>query len=657
MLNRWSLGSNAVFSLPLMMLLAVLSLSGCGGGGEEAETGSATMGASLAPDTIAPSVPGDVSADAVSSAQIDLAWAASTDNRAVTGYRILRNGSEIATLDNVTEFEDTGLSASTQYSYTIEAVDGAGNVSGQSAVTLATTPAPDSTPPTVSSVSTEDAPIPVAVNSAITVDFSTPVAKSTVNPQTFKVETRGGSPIAGDVSVRGNTATFTPSAGLPADTEHTATVTTDVTDTAGNSMAATFATTFVTAAVADTAPPTVSSTFPANAATGIALNITVSVAFSEAMTNATLTTSSVSLKETSSGTAVGGKISVSGKAATFVPSANLKKSTQYTATITTAAKDAAGNSLGANYSWTFVTGTAVDSTAPKISATDPANGLTGVALNNSVKARFSEAMLNSSLTTASFKLKVTSSGTAVSGTVQVNGVYAEFIPSAALAANTQYTAAVTIVAKDAARNPLAASFTWKFTTGAVLDTTLPTVLSTSPKYSATGVPPGSTISATFSSPMRSSTLTTASVVVKNGSGTAIAGTVSVNSTIVTFTPLVALTGGAQYTATITTAAKDTGGNSLAADYLWSFTTAAATTTAALEWDAVTAANLSGYRVYYGLSPGTYIQARGQGIGNGKATTHTVAGLNRGIRYYFSVTAFDTSGNESDYADEVFKDIP
>ena len=80
--------------------------------------------------------------------------------------------------------------------------------------------------------------------------------------------------------------------------------------------------------------------------------------------------------------------------------------------------------------------------------------------------------------------------------------------------------------------------------------------------------------------------------------------------------------------------------------------------AILEWDAVAAANLAGYRVYYGTAPGKYVQSAGGGVlVLGNVTTYTVTGLSRGTRYYFAVTAFDTSNDESVYSNEVFKDIP
>jgi hypothetical protein len=80
-------------------------------------------------------------------------------------------------------------------------------------------------------------------------------------------------------------------------------------------------------------------------------------------------------------------------------------------------------------------------------------------------------------------------------------------------------------------------------------------------------------------------------------------------------------------------------------------------TVTLAWDSVTAPNLSGYRIYYGTAPGVYLQPRGQGVNVGNVKTYTITGLSRGIRYYFTATAYDSSNNESVFSNEVFKDIP
>ncbi len=113
----------------------------------EIQTDMATPlgGASL--DTTPPSAPANVVASAVGPAQVNVSWTASTDNVGVTGYRVERcqgagcTGFAQVGTPSGTSFSDSGLSASTSYSYRLVAVDAAGNVSGYSAVASATTPA------------------------------------------------------------------------------------------------------------------------------------------------------------------------------------------------------------------------------------------------------------------------------------------------------------------------------------------------------------------------------------------------------------------------------------------------------------------------------------------------------------------------------------
>src|SRR3989338_8681951 len=109
----------------------------------------ATLNTSTSPDTTAPTTPTNLSATAVSSSQINLSWTASTDNVGVTGYNVYRNGTQIASVA-ATSYNDTGLVASTAYSYTVSAYDAAGYSSVQSASASATTQAvsTDITPPT-----------------------------------------------------------------------------------------------------------------------------------------------------------------------------------------------------------------------------------------------------------------------------------------------------------------------------------------------------------------------------------------------------------------------------------------------------------------------------------------------------------------------------
>jgi chitodextrinase len=95
---------------------------------------------SLGPaDTQAPSVPGGVTASAVSPTRVDLAWTGSSDNQGVAGYRIYRNGTAIGTTSS-TSYSDTTAAPSSTYSYTVDAVDTTGNRSAQSDPASVTTP-------------------------------------------------------------------------------------------------------------------------------------------------------------------------------------------------------------------------------------------------------------------------------------------------------------------------------------------------------------------------------------------------------------------------------------------------------------------------------------------------------------------------------------
>ena len=104
-------------------------------------------------DTAAPSIPTGLTATAISSSQINLSWTASTDNVAVTGYQVLRGGIVIATVAT-TSYSDTGLTAGTNYVYTVKAVDAAGNVSAASGSANATTLTSDTTAPIVAITTT-----------------------------------------------------------------------------------------------------------------------------------------------------------------------------------------------------------------------------------------------------------------------------------------------------------------------------------------------------------------------------------------------------------------------------------------------------------------------------------------------------------------------
>ena len=73
----------------------------------------------------------------------------------------------------------------------------------------------------------------------------------------------------------------------------------------------------------------------------------------------------------------------------------------------------------------------------------------------------------------------------------------------------------------------------------------------------------------------------------------------------------------------------------------------------LIWDANTEPDLEGYKLYYGYASREYSYS----IDVGNLTSYTVADLEAGETYYFTVTAYNSSGYESDYSDEVNYEVP
>lgn len=108
---------------------------------------SAPYSTASSADTTAPSVPSNVHTTSVLDTSISIAWNASTDDVAVTGYKVYRNGSLAGTTVS-SSFTDTGLLPVTDYVYTVQAYDVASNMSAAS-VGLDTQTAYDTTSPSI----------------------------------------------------------------------------------------------------------------------------------------------------------------------------------------------------------------------------------------------------------------------------------------------------------------------------------------------------------------------------------------------------------------------------------------------------------------------------------------------------------------------------
>jgi hypothetical protein len=237
-------------------------------------------------------------------------------------------------------------------------------------------------------------------------------------------------------------------------------------------------------------------------------------------------------------------------------------------------------------------------TALTIISTNPNNDATAVPINNTIVATFSEIMDETTLTTDTFTVIGDNEAPLVGSiSLDVASNTSIFTPASNLTASKRYTATITTLAKSSTGESLASNHVWTFTSGTTEDMTAPnvnstnpddpetnadqssnndntalTIISTNPNNNASAVPINNTIVATFSESMDETTFTNDTFTVVGHNEAALVGSVSLDaaSNTSSFTPTSNLTANTPYTATITTLAKSSKGESLASDYVWTF---------------------------------------------------------------------------------------
>ena len=226
----------------------------------------------------------------------------------------------------------------------------------------------DATAPTVTAIAPASAATGVSRTAAVTATFSEAMDASTIGSGTVELRNSANTLVQGTVTYNASTqvASLVPSAALAGSTTYTVTVkggATDprVKDVAGNALAANRTWSFTTVA-ADTTPPTITAISPSSGATFVSRTANVTATFSEAMDAATISTSTVELRS-SGGTLVSAVVTydAANRIMTLNPNPTLSSLTTYTVTIRGGAtdprvKDAAGNVLTNNGTWSFKTG-------------------------------------------------------------------------------------------------------------------------------------------------------------------------------------------------------------------------------------------------------------------------------------------------------------
>ncbi len=439
-------------------------------------------------------------------------------------------------------------------------MSGAQDLYGNAISTLSwsftTAPAPDTTPPSVTTRTPSSGATGVALGSPVTASFSEQIQATTAS---FVLK-NGSNTVTAVVTYNpaNETLTLAPSSTLSASTTYTATLS-GAQDLSGNTMSS-VSWSFTTTAATVTTAPTVTSRNPAASATGVEIASSIAATFSTEVQPSTI---SFTLKNGSASVPASVVYDPASDTVTLTPSASLAYATTYTATLS-GAKDLYSNTMS-TLTWTFTTTSAPVTSAPTVTAETPASGASNVAVTSPVSATLSALVQPG---TISFSL--TAGTTTVAASVAYNPANetVTLTPTTSLSPSTTYTATLS-GARDLHGNTMS-PVTWSFTTTAAPDTTAPTVTAKSPAASATLVPIGSDVSATFSEPVQASTIT---FTLKNGVNT-VGSTVNYDPATksVELVPTSNLAASTTYTASLS-GAQDLSGNVMTT-LTWTFTTAA-----------------------------------------------------------------------------------
>ena len=449
--------------LTVSVLGLVLSACGGGGGGGSNTNTPAPDTASpqlvgLSPASLATNVPINASISATFSEEMNAATISSSSFylNGVSGSVTYDASSRIAVLT-----PDSPLPYATDITaiVTTDVTDLAGNALPLLHSWTFTTES-DSVAPVIITRSPAAGEIGVPLNSNIEVQFSESINPTTLDASSFYLSLNGWR-VSATVSYDDvtHTAMLTPANPLNYQGSYTVTLTRSITDLAGNSLAADEQWSFD--AELELTPPNVTSTLPTDLSTGVDRNALVQIYFDEPLATSTVVPANFLINNipASSVSLINGGKTVRVAHNPFDYSSN------QVVTVTTGVTDLYNNSLSAPYSFSF--DVLADVIPPTVSSWAPIDGSRMIARDyQDIRAKFSEAMDPSTLTSNTVTVKNSTGTVTVSGTVSYDATLNEvsFTPSGLLPVATDLVFEVSAQVTDESGNGLATPFSVGFRT-------------------------------------------------------------------------------------------------------------------------------------------------------------------------------------------------
>ena len=465
--------------------------------------------------------------------------------------------------------------------YNTDVQDLAGNNASGSVTSFTTASTPDTTIPTVVSVTPSNGSTGVGLNGQVVVVFS-----KSMNPSTLSGGSSAGNMALLAAGVRqsfstsisaDNRTVVLSGLNLPGSTVITLAIPADGDGYLGANALAAFTSEFTTAAAFDTTHGSVVSQRPANGATGISLSASPVVLFVNKPLNASTAVGAMHVSQ--AGQVVAGAVTLVGNGQTleFTPTSPWQYGELVEVFLDATATDTSGNTVTA-YRGTFTTVGNPASTAPALVNYSPANGATGVPLNAVMDAGFSEALDPTTVVAKNVYLRSSNGTIASTPTLNTTGTVIHLTPGAALTASTQYC--FYLYNLQGVNGVAAANQYYCFTTGTASQTAAPTVAMVSPENGLAGVPLNANVGVVFSAPIDPVMVSGTTIQLSGGGMTSVPASISFtnNNQTVEITPEAPLPPSTQMTLTIS-GVTDVAGN-VVATHTTHFTTGTAAATAA-----------------------------------------------------------------------------
>ncbi len=371
---------------------------------------------------------------------------------------------------------------------------------------------PDVTPPEIIKVVPDDGALNIALNTIISVKFSEPVLKNSINSASISVKNEKGVLIKGYTQYEDdqNLLTFIPESRFDYLSKYVITVNDGIKDFTGNRLKSSKIWSFTTIQTPDTTAPRIISCLPLKGEKAIDIKTAIQIIFSEKLSENTINGKTFQLYD-HNGNEISAAVTYDRvmKRVMITPRRDLEHGTIYKIVVSKLVTDVSNNYMKATYISDFMTSAAPDRTRPELAATQPEAGSINVALDTPITASFTKHLDPLTVTSKNVFLRNENERIDVKAEIVYNDKKKQIsiIAENKLKYSTTYQAIISRGVTDSAGNLFNSTIVFEFSTLDEPDRHAPEIKKSTPADLARGVAIDSSICLWLSEKIKDSTIT------------------------------------------------------------------------------------------------------------------------------------------------------